>query len=212
VAKEAATEKEGESMANGGNHVHVTANGHCEEAKAAENGMTNGHTHGHPHERAVVEMTIDEIINGKQPDFPGLVPLMMQYLDSADVDVETRCTIQRYLAFIRARASGKISTTARWMRDYVRDHPAYKHDSIVSDEITYDLLKKMDAISKGAIHCERLLGKFRVSQKDVASSAPCPDQDNQQKLNGVNGIDSINHHQQMNGMTNGIDESIAKMI
>ncbi|PIO74218.1 glutamate-cysteine ligase, catalytic subunit [Teladorsagia circumcincta] len=42
---------------------------------------------GEPSEE-IEEMTINEIINGKEGDdtFPGLVPLIKQYLDSADVD------------------------------------------------------------------------------------------------------------------------------
>jgi len=30
------------------------------------------------------------------------------------------------------------------MRNFVRSHPAYKFDSVVSEEINYDLLKEVD--------------------------------------------------------------------
>jgi hypothetical protein len=40
-------------------------------------------------------------ILGKGQDFPGLVTLIKQYLDSADVDVDTRCTVSQYLKFIQ---------------------------------------------------------------------------------------------------------------
>lgn len=150
-------------------------------------------TTGHSESKCVVEMTIDEIINGKQPDFPGLVPLMNQYLDSADVDVETRCTVQRYLNFIRQRASGKISTTARWMRDYVRDHPAYQGDSVVTEEISYDMLKVLDNIASGRLHCPKLLGNFHLNKSGEKTAAQKP---------VVNG----------NAVHNGIDEETAKMI
>ncbi|VDK51009.1 unnamed protein product [Gongylonema pulchrum] len=90
----------------------------------------------------IVEMTINEIINGKaDDDFPGLVPLIRQYLDGADVDVDTRCTVSQYLSFIQKRASGELQTLATWMRAFIGEHPEYGHDSFVSDRIVYDMLK-----------------------------------------------------------------------
>jgi len=109
-----------------------------------------------------IEMTIDEIINGKPPDFPGLIALMQIYLDSADVDVDTRCTIQQYLKFVKQRASGELWTLAHWIREFVKRHPSYKKDSVISDEINYDLMKTMDDISQGRAHCLCLLGTFRT--------------------------------------------------
>ncbi|CAD6192123.1 unnamed protein product [Caenorhabditis auriculariae] len=109
----------------------------------------------------IEEMTVAEIINGKENGFPGLINLIRQYLDGADVDVDTRCTISQYLNFISKRATGEISTLAHWIRNFVTNHPQYKHDSEVSDEIIYELMKKMDAISSEKDHCEKLLGCFR---------------------------------------------------
>nr|CAD2201447.1 unnamed protein product [Meloidogyne enterolobii] len=106
------------------------------------------------------EMTIDEIVNGNS-QFSGLAPLIRQFLDGADVDVDTRCTINQYLSFIQKRAKGEIMTTASWMRSFVQNHSDYKHNSYVSDEIIYDLLKKMDSISRGEEHCEKLLGCYK---------------------------------------------------
>nr|POF11640.1 glutamate--cysteine ligase [Quercus suber] len=93
-------------------------------------------------------MTVDEIING-QPDgaFPGLIPLVESYLDSVNVDVETRCEIARYLALIKGRASGKLWTAAKWIRHYVRAHPDYHMDSVVSEGMTYDLIKAVERIT-----------------------------------------------------------------
>jgi len=108
-----------------------------------------------------VEMTVNEIVNGDGKEFPGLVPLIRQFLDGADLDVDTRCTITQYLTFIQKRASGEIFTLAHWMRAFVAGHPSYKKDSHVNDEIIYDMLKKMDDISRGTCHCENLLGQFR---------------------------------------------------
>ncbi|CAD6198734.1 unnamed protein product [Caenorhabditis auriculariae] len=109
----------------------------------------------------VAEMTVTEIVNGKENEFPGLINLIFQYLDDAEVDVDTRCTITQYLNFISKRASGEIPTLAKWIRNFVGKHPKYNHDSEVCDEIIYDLLKTMDDISNEKEHCEKLLGSFR---------------------------------------------------
>ncbi len=48
-------------------------------------------------------------------------------------------------------------TNATWMRHFVANHPAYKHDSVVTDEIAYDLLWKMKKISNDEDHCSQVL-------------------------------------------------------
>ena len=93
-------------------------------------------------------MTVDEIINGQTVDggFPGLVPLVESYLNSLNIDVETRCEFGRYLDLISKRASGKLWTCAKWMRDFVRKHPEYQRDSVVTQGIAYDLVKATERI------------------------------------------------------------------
>lgn len=94
-------------------------------------------------------MTIDEIINGQSGEgFPGLIPLVESYLNSVNVDVETRCDLARYLDLISKRASGKLWTGARWIRHFVRGHEEYKFDSVVSETINYDLIKAVEDITK----------------------------------------------------------------
>lgn len=102
-------------------------------------------------------MTIDQIINGKGC-FPGLVPLINSYLGSMDVDADTHCTIQQYLKLIQKRASGELLTTASWIRKEITEHEEYKHDSVVSERICYDLLKKAKDIQDGIRPCPELLG------------------------------------------------------
>uniref|UniRef100_A0A2L2YGB8 Glutamate--cysteine ligase n=1 Tax=Parasteatoda tepidariorum TaxID=114398 RepID=A0A2L2YGB8_PARTP len=104
-------------------------------------------------------MTINEIINGKPNDFPGLVPLIQKFLTSMDVDVDTQCTIQQYLKLIQLRAKGDLKTSARWIRDFIAQHPNYKKDSIVNERINYDLMCAADQITQGKKGCPELLGK-----------------------------------------------------
>ncbi|BAE60885.1 unnamed protein product [Aspergillus oryzae RIB40] len=110
-------------------------------------------------------MTISDIINGSADgSFPGLIPLVESYLNSVNVDVETRCFLATYLDLIWKRANGTLWTGARWIREYVASHPAYKHDSVVSEEICYDLVKAVEEMSvkegkHGSVGWELLRGK-----------------------------------------------------
>jgi glutamate--cysteine ligase catalytic subunit len=105
---------------------------------------------------------------GQLDAFPGLLSLIYAYLDTLDVDDEALAKIEKYLDLIRRRANGMLSrafvavlfvycllpppflnkgslkTPASWIRDFVRSHPGYKYDSVVSQEINYDLLVAVD--------------------------------------------------------------------
>ncbi|KAG5861702.1 hypothetical protein JTB14_025982 [Gonioctena quinquepunctata] len=105
-------------------------------------------------------MTVNEIVNGKDGQFPGLIPLMNFYLRNMDVDADTHCSIQQYLKLIEGRASGEILTTASWMRKFVLEHPDYSRDSKITEKINYDLLNTMTAIGRIDIPCLDLLGKI----------------------------------------------------
>lgn len=96
-------------------------------------------------------MTIDEIINGQSGEgdrcFPGLIPLVESYLNSVNIDVETRCELARYLDLIRKRANGHLWTGAKWIRHFVRNHRDYKGDSVVTGDMNYDLIKAVQDVT-----------------------------------------------------------------
>ncbi|KAF2432382.1 GCS-domain-containing protein [Tothia fuscella] len=98
-------------------------------------------------------MSVDEVINGQRPgqgsgEFPGLIPLVENYLNSMNVDVETRCELAQYLDLIRKRADGRLWSGAKWMRDFVSKHAEYEKDSAVGDGIQYDLVKAAEQIAR----------------------------------------------------------------
>ena len=117
---------------------------------------------GSSEENSYEEMTMSEIMCGKGDYFPGLIPLVHAYLDYINCDSVTRKRLTMYLDFIERRATGELVTPATWMRTYVRAHPAYKFDSVVSDEIAYDLLKACRDIGEGTLHVPELLGDVTV--------------------------------------------------
>lgn len=98
-------------------------------------------------------LTVSEIINGPSAvpaadssntaQFPGLLPLLRLYLDNLNIDVITRCAIERYLSLIRKRADGTLWTNAKWIREFVRKHADYKGDSVVDEKVEYDLVKTL---------------------------------------------------------------------
>lgn len=90
---------------------------------------------GSSEENSFEEMTMGEIMCGKGSFFPGLIPLILAYLDHINCDKVTKERLHKYLTFVEQRACGELVTPATWMRNYIRSHPAYKGDSVVTDEI-----------------------------------------------------------------------------
>ncbi len=106
----------------------INGTGYPAHSEIASNGAT-GHTQSTPDDE-----------DTQNPQFPGLIPLVESYLDSVNVDVQTRCQLATYLDLIRKRASGELWTAARWIRAFVGAHPDYEHDSAVSEAVTKDLV------------------------------------------------------------------------
>jgi glutamate--cysteine ligase catalytic subunit len=72
--------------------------------------------------------------------------------------------VSLYLEHIRKRALGEIDTPATWIRKFVTSHPLYKHDSVVSDEICYDLVVACKEIGEGFRHEPSLLGDIKIEE------------------------------------------------
>ncbi|KAI9203672.1 glutamate-cysteine ligase-domain-containing protein [Polychytrium aggregatum] len=92
-------------------------------------------------------LTINEIINGND-FFPGLVPLIESYLSSVNLDYATHSQLSSYLTLISRKASGELMTAAGYIRKFVHEHPGYKHDSVVSDQIIWDLVQKLETMTE----------------------------------------------------------------
>ncbi|XP_014069418.1 glutamate--cysteine ligase catalytic subunit isoform X3 [Salmo salar] len=131
--------------------IYKGCNPVLDSSSAAQNGLdSEGDNY--------ILMSIDTIINGKEGVFQGLIPILNCYLENMEVDVDTRCTILNYLKLIKRRASGELMTMAKWMREFVDKHTQYKQDSVITDKINYDLLRKCDSIAKGEERCPELIG------------------------------------------------------
>ncbi|CAM9898460.1 unnamed protein product, partial [Ectocarpus fasciculatus] len=109
------------------------------------------------------EMTVLQILEGKG-DFPGLIPLVHAYLEYINADRSTIKDVEMYLDHLRKRAAGEIMTTAAWLRKFVTTHPGYGKDSVVTDEIAYDLVLACQEIGLGKRACPELLGDRTIRE------------------------------------------------
>jgi hypothetical protein len=62
---------------------------------------------------------------------------------------------------------GTLLTNASWVRQFVLSHPSYKQDSVVSDEIQYDLVWKMEEISNGHERCPTIKSSKMDTHSDL---------------------------------------------
>ncbi|EST04595.1 Glutamate-cysteine ligase catalytic subunit [Kalmanozyma brasiliensis GHG001] len=166
-------------------HASRQASRQVSRASSVENltngASENGNGRSSPHsiasssseaEEEYAEFTMDELMNGKGDDFPGLVGLVHNYLDSLNIDVETRCEMGLYLDLVSQRASGKLMTTATWIRNYVRGHAEYKGDSVVSQKINYDMIKELDRIERGEVDAPGFLPKGYAMRRKSQETKP----------------------------------------
>jgi len=112
------------------------------------------------------EVSILEILQGTgtgPATYNGLIPMILAYLDAIGTDSVTLRTVQTYLDFIVARAAGELMTPAAWMREYIRKHPDYKFDSVVSERIAADLMAKCHRIGQGVERVPELHGAFHIA-------------------------------------------------
>jgi glutamate--cysteine ligase catalytic subunit len=81
----------------------------------------------------IQEMTIDEILNGCEKfNFPGLLPVVYEFIDLYE-DQDQAKYYKNHLEFLRLRSKGVLWTDAKYMRNFVLEHPRYKRDSVLND-------------------------------------------------------------------------------
>jgi glutamate--cysteine ligase catalytic subunit len=125
---------------------------------------------GSDEENSYEEMTMKEIMTGKGDYFPGLIPLVRAYVDYINCDTIANERITHYLDFIEKRAIGVLETPATWMRKFVRSHPSYAGDSVVTKDIALDLMMACKEIGEGTRHEPDLLGDFKIDEISTAGA------------------------------------------
>lgn len=146
-----------------------------EDSEIDENGVSSQRRKapfapGRYEENSYEEMTMKEIMTGKGDYFPGLIPLVYAYLDYINCDSITLQRVTEYLDFIEKRATGELVTPATWIRNFVRSHKDYEGDSVVTDEIAYDLMVACKEIGEGTRHEAELLGDLKIKPITAAGA------------------------------------------
>lgn len=117
-----------------------------------------------------IKLSVNEIINGsREKKFSGLLPLLHAYLDSMKIEALTRCSINKYLQIISDRANGTNPTPAKVIRDFIANHPDYKHDSVVNESINYDLMHLIWRLQTEEINLKEFLNKVN-SMKETQNN------------------------------------------
>jgi len=109
------------------------------------------------------EMTVREILMGDGGQYRGLVPMIMAYLHLISTDSQSLKTIESYMDFIVARATGELMTPAAWIRKFVHSHPDYKQDSEISSRVAADLMTKCHKVGLGIEKVPELHGSFGIA-------------------------------------------------
>ena len=73
-----------------------------------------------------------------------LIELINKYLDTLNIPNIRKC-FDKYLNYIKDLANNNQKTEASLFRDFVINHSKYNNDSILNDEITFDLLNEIIA-------------------------------------------------------------------
>ena len=103
----------------------------------------------------IKELTINEIFNGcEKYNYPGLI---VYYKKIMNFMFKTN-NMNNYIDFIEKRAKGENWTDAKYIRNFVMNHEKYNKDSIVTDEINYDLIKHILLIQSGEIKPKEIFG------------------------------------------------------
>ena len=103
----------------------------------------------------IKELTINEIFNGcEKYNYPGLI---VYYKKIMNFMFKTN-KMNNYVDFIEKRAKGEIWTDAKYIRNFVLNHKKYNKDSIVTEEINYDLIKHILLIQTGEIKPKEIFG------------------------------------------------------
>ena len=69
-----------------------------------------------------------------------------------------RKDLLKYVEHMEKKAKGEIWTDAKYIRKFINEHPKYNKDSIITEEINYDLINHLLEIQNGEIKPKELFG------------------------------------------------------
>ena len=105
-------------------------------------------------------LTINEILNGvKEYNYPGLIPAIKKEINNnPNYDENARQNLLKFANHMEKKAKGEIWTDAKYIRKFISEHPKYNKDSIITEEINYDLINHLLEIQNGNLKPKELFG------------------------------------------------------
>ena len=105
-------------------------------------------------------LTINEIFNGaKEYNYPGLLNFIRDEIKIDDkIDNNKKQYYFKFADYLEKKTKGEIWTDAKYIRKFVDNHPKYNKDSIVTEEINFDLITHLLNIQNGIIKPKELFG------------------------------------------------------
>ena len=105
-------------------------------------------------------LTINEILNGaKEYNYPGLISAIKDEIkNNLNYTDDIKKDLYKFVQHIEKKAKGEIWTDAKYIRKFINNHPKYNKDSIITEEINYDLINHLLKIQNGDIKPKELFG------------------------------------------------------
>ncbi len=109
-------------------------------------------------EKNIKLLSINEIFNGaKEYNYPGILTVIKEdILNDNNMDMNKKEELLKFVEFLEKRAKGELWTDAKYIRNFVDNHPKYNKDSIISEEINFDLISHLLDIQNGLIKPKEL--------------------------------------------------------
>jgi Glutamate-cysteine ligase len=79
--------------------------------------------------------------------YVSLLPIVERNMDAINTESDVKEKTHCYLAWIRERANAKSWTPSGWTRDFVHFRPEYTMNSVVSERLCHDLLRKTSQLA-----------------------------------------------------------------
>ena len=80
------------------------------------------------------------------------------WVNNPNYDENVRQNLLKFANHMEKKAKGEIWTDAKYIRKFISEHPKYNKDSIITEEINYDLINHLLEIQNGNLKPKELFG------------------------------------------------------
>ena len=82
--------------------------------------------------------------------------------------------MSEYIELVRKKARGEAWTGAKWIREFVTNHPDYNRDSVISPKVARDLALAAHEVGVGARDAKALTGRVATKPVSAGGAADTP--------------------------------------